>query len=392
MSELSKGMKVCIVGPSKYFFSGITAHTIFLANALAKHNKVSVILLRKLLPQFFYPGKSHIGRKDYSIDFSSEIDAYEGMDWNSPLSWFRAYRFLKQHKPDAIIMLWWTSSVAHMQVFLALANKLRIGAKLILEIHETIDPLEESILPIRLYSRLAGTLLMRRADAFAAHSTSAKNQIAQIYGINEDKIFVKAFGLYENYKYDYDKNLAKKEIGIEEKFIILSFGSIRKYKGIPYLAKAFSALPESIASNSRLVIAGEDWGDDDELRRLIESSPYRHKMTFNPHFVPDDMIPKYFSAADVVVLPYLRTCGSAVANITMAYGKPIITSDLETLRECLEGYQGAWFAPVGDSSAIKERLLEIYEKQNSGEAMPYNPPQNTWDEIASKYEETISQQ
>ena len=44
------------------------------------------------------------------------------------------------------------------------------------------------------------------------------------------------------------------------------------------------------------------------------------------------MIPKYFSAADVVALPYLRTAGSGVANIAMAYGKPIITSDLETMK------------------------------------------------------------
>lgn len=382
-------MKICIVGSSKYFFSGITAHTIFLANALSKDNEVSVILLRKLLPQFLYPGKKHIARDDYAIDFLDRVDCYKGMDWNSPLSWFRAYQFLKQHKPDALIMLWWTSSVAHMQLFLALANRLKIGAKLILEMHETIDPLEERILPIRLYSRIAGKLLIRMADAFTAHSTSAKNQIVQIYGINEDKIFVKPFGLYENYKHDYDKDLAKKELGVEEKFVILSFGSIRKYKGISYLVKAFSALPESIANSSRLVIAGEDWGDD-ELGNLVESSPYKHKITFNSNFVPDDMIPKYFSAADVVVLPYLKTSGSAVAHIAMAYGRPIITSDLETMRECLEAYQGAMFAPVGDSSAIRKRLLEIYEKHSSGEAMRYHPPKNTWDKIARGYEDIIS--
>ena len=42
------------------------------------------------------------------------------------------------------------------------------------------------------------------------------------------------------------------------------------------------------------------------------------------------MISKYFPVANVIVLPYLRTAGSGVANIAMAYGKPIITSDIET--------------------------------------------------------------
>jgi glycosyltransferase involved in cell wall biosynthesis len=385
-------MKICVVGPSKRFFSGVAVHTIFLANALAKQNEVSVILLRNLLPRFLYPGKKHVGRDDYLVEFATNVNIYEGMDWNSPRSWFRAYRFLKQHSPDAIIILWWTSSVAHMQLFLACANKFKIKAILILEMHETIDPLEERILPIRLYAKVAGRLLMRMADAFTAHSTSAKDQIARIYGIDKDRIFLKPFGLYEDYKLDYQKDRARKELSVEEQFVILNFGSIRKYKGIPYLVKAFSALPETIAHNSRLVITGEDWGDDDELGKVIESSPYKHKITFNARFVPDEKISEYFSAADVVVLPYLRTSGSAVASIAMAHGKPIITSDLQTMRECLEGYKGAWFAPAGDYSAIKERLLEVYErKYSSGEAMLYDTPKNTWDEIARSYQEIINQ-
>lgn len=386
--------RVCIVGPSKRFFSGITVHTVFLANALAQQNEVSVILLKKLLPEFLYPGRKHIGRDDYLVKFDSRVEIYEGMDWNSPRSWVRACRFLKRHKPDAIIMLWWTSAVIHMQLFLALANKFRVRATLILEMHETMDPLEASILPIRLYAKAAGKLLMRRADAFTCHSTSAKNQIARAYGINMDRIFVKPFGLYEDYRHDYDKSQARTDLGIDERFIILNFGLIRKYKGVPYLVEAFSALPEFIARNSRLVIAGEDWGDEKELATLIESSPYRRNITFHPHFVPDNMIPVYFAAADVVVLPYLdvfASAGSAVAQIAMAYGKPIITSEFETMRECLQDYKGAFFAPTGDSRAISEVMARLYEQTDSGEAISYDPPHDTWAKIARRYEDIVNQ-
>jgi len=61
----------------------------------------------------------------------------------------------------------------------------------------------------------------------------------------------------------------------------------------------------------------------------------------------------------------------------MTYGKPIITSDLETMRECLKNYQGAMFTPVGNSPAIAQKLTEIYTQYESGKAMVYNPPQNT---------------
>jgi len=379
------------VGSSKRFFSGLTTHTIFLANALAKRNQVSVILLRNLLPRFLYPGKGHVGKSNYLVDFDPELDVYSGMDWNSPRSWYGAYKFIKQHQPDAIIMLWWTSSVAHMELFLVLANRLKIKSKLILEMHEVVDPLEESILPIRLYSRLAGRMIMKRAAAFTTQSSSAKNQVAQIYKLDERRIFVVPVGLYQDYKRVSDKNTSKKELGIEEEFVILYFGMIRKYKGVPCLVEAFNRLPQDIARHSRLVIAGENWGDETSLASMIDSSPYKGQISYRPEFVPDDMIPRYFSAADVVVLPYLRTAGSGVANIVLAYGKPIITSDIETMRECLADYQGAMFTPVGDSTAIAEKLRKIYTRYKSGKSMVYNPPRNTWDKIARQYEQIIEE-
>lgn len=392
MRQCEDSRKICIVGSSKRFFSGLTAHTIFLANALAKRNQVSVILLRNLLPCFLYPGRGHIGQTNYLVDFNPEIDVYEGMDWNSPRSWYGAYRFLKRHQPDAIIMLWWTSSVAHMELFLAVANRrMKIKTNLILEMHEVVDPLEESILPIRLYSRLAGKMIMGRTDIFTTQSASAKRQVAQIYRLDKRRIFVVPIGLYDDYKHTSDKDSCRKELGIEEEFVILYFGLIRKYKGVPYLVEAFNKLAQGIAGHSRLIIAGEDWGDETSLGDAINSSPYKGQITYKPQFAPDIMIPRYFSAADVVVLPYLRTLGSGVANIAMTYGKPIITSDLETMRECLADYEGAWFTPVGDSAAIAERLSEIYNDHKSGNPLLYNPPQNTWDEVARQYEEIVEQ-
>lgn len=384
-------MNICIVGPSKRFFSGLSAHTIWLANALSKHSNVSVALLRNLLPRFLYPGKGHLDRQDYSLNFLPGIETYDGLDWNSPPSWFRAYRFLKQQKPDVIVMQWWTSSVAHMQLSLAIVNRLKIKAKLILEMHEIVDPLEESILPIRLYSRIVGRWLMSRVDAFVVHSASVKSQVTQIYRLRDNRVFIIPLGLYDTYYQDYDKQAARDELGIKEQFTILYFGLIRKYKGVPYLVEAFNKLPQDIAQRSRLVIAGEDWGDETSLGDVINLSPYKEQITYKPQFVPDDMIPKYFSAADVMVLPYLRTAGSAVANIAMAYGKPIITSDIETMRECLADYEGASFAPAGDSAAVAERISEIYTQCKSGKSMLYNPPQNTWEEVAKRYKEIIEQ-
>ena len=108
-------------------------------------------------------------------------------------------------------------------------------------------------------------------------------------------------------------------------------------------------------------------------------------------YVPDVMISKYFSTADVVALPYLRTAGSGVANIAMPYGKPIITSDIDAMRECLSGYEGASFVSPGDPAAIAEKLARIYDLHTSGKSIVYNPPQNTWDEVAKQYAQITKQ-
>ena len=383
-------MRVCIVGSSKRFFSGITTHTIFLANALAKRNQVSVILLRKLLPRFLFPGRGRVGKDQYSIDFAPGIEVYDGMDYNSPLSWLRAYRFLKQQKPEVIIMQWWSSSVAHMQLFLKWANSVNIKAKMILDMHEVVDPLEESIMPIRLYSRVIGRRLVRGLDAYITHSESAKSQVARTYKIDDDTISVIQMGLYEDYRQPMDKALAKEELGTGEEFIILYFGLIRHYKGVPCLVKAFDLLPSPIASRSRLLIVGEVWDEGELLQDLIDSSSYKNQISLVRQYVPDSMIPRYFAAADVVALPYLRAAGSGVAHIAMAYGKPLIVSDVEALRESMADYQGALFFPPGDHSALRDKLLQVREAVSSEKEAYYPPPQRTWDDIAQRYEAVLN--
>ncbi|MDD4766343.1 MAG: glycosyltransferase [Desulfotomaculaceae bacterium] len=159
-------MKICLIGSSKVFFSGISAHTIFHANSFAElGHEVSVILLRNLAPRFLYPGKNRLGVNDCVVGYNANIKVYNGLDWNSPGSWIGAVKFLRAERPDAVIMLWWTSSVIHMQLLLALALRAAGRPPLILEMHEVLDPHEEKFVPLRLYARLGGRCLMNLCQA-----------------------------------------------------------------------------------------------------------------------------------------------------------------------------------------------------------------------------------
>ena len=160
---------------------------------------VSVICFRQLLPPFLFPGKSHVGKNISDLNFSPGIPVFNGMDYNNPLTWIQAYCFLKVQKPVVIVLLWWTFSVAHMQLLLKLFACLLHKSKIIVEFHEVVDPFEESILLIRVYSKITGKLLRENLNAYITHSESDKKLVAERYSIAPEKIRVIPHGLYDQY-------------------------------------------------------------------------------------------------------------------------------------------------------------------------------------------------
>jgi glycosyltransferase involved in cell wall biosynthesis len=375
---------ICIVGPSKRFLSGISYYTISLANAMSEKKNVSVVCFRQLLPTFLFPGKSHVGKNISDLNFSPKIPVFDGMDYNNPLTWIHAYRFLKTQKQDVIVLQWWTSSVAHMHLLLRLFASLTNKPKIIIEFHEVVDPFEESILPIRLYSKITAKILRKNLDAYITHSESDKKLVAERYSIYPEKIHVIPLGLFDQYGELLNKKDSKEILSIKEDFVILFFGLIRKYKGVSYLIKAFEQFPSEILEKSRLLIVGEIWEDHKELLDQIQNSPLQNKITLVDEYVPDEKVNTYFSAADVVVLPYLRASQSGIAHIAMYFGKPVVVSEVGGLKESMAGYEGTFFVPPGDVESIKKSVLSQF-----GNRKRYEVPDQKWDKIINRYIELI---
>jgi glycosyltransferase involved in cell wall biosynthesis len=381
---MTSNKNICIVGPSKRFLSGISYYTIRLANAMSTKKDVSVVCFRQLLPTFLFPGKSHVGKNISDLNLLPEIPVFDGMDYNNPLSWLYAYRFIKVQKPDVVILQWWTSSVAHMQLLLKAFASLLNKPKIIIEFHEVVDPFEESIIPIRLYSKITGKLLRKNLNAYITHSESDKKLVAERYAIAPEKIHVIPHSLYDQYGELLDINKAKKDLSISEDFVILSFGLIRKYKGIPNLITAFEQLPPETLMKSRLLVVGEIWEDRKELLDQIKASPFCDRITLVDEYVPDEKVNLYFSAADVVVLPYLRASQSGIAHIAMSFGKPVVVSEVGGLKESMANYEGTFFVPPDDVSSIREGILKSLIRGKH-----YEAPDQKWDKIINNYIELI---
>jgi glycosyltransferase involved in cell wall biosynthesis len=109
---------------------------------------------------------------------------------------------------------------------------------------------------------------------------------------------------------------------------------------------------------------------------------------FVPRFVADAELPAYFARADLVVLPYLEADQSGVLFTALAFGKPLLLSDVGGFPE-VAATGAARTVPAGDAAALGAALRELLadpaalaamaERARAAAAGPYS-----WETIARR--------
>ena len=133
-----------------------------------------------------------------------------------------------------------------------------------------------------------------------------------------------------------DKNILNK-YGLGDKKVILFVGALDKahyFKGVNILLQAVNKLADS--DDFRLVIVG-----DGDLRgsyeSLVDSLGLNNKVIFFG-FIPDNLLPKYYSVADIFVLPSIDKSEAfgIVSLEAMSSGVPVIAADLPGVRSVVD--------------------------------------------------------
>lgn len=373
----TKNLRVAVIGPGTRFLSGISYYTIRLCNALSELVSVDAILFRDMLPKRLFPGWKRVGINTVSSGFSQKVQVSEIIDWYNPFSWARAAKVIRSC--DVVILQWWTSSIVHMYLALLLLKPKK--TRFIIEFHEVVDPLEHGILPLILYAQIGGRILRNYSSRFIVHSEHDCQLIMNQYHLSKENIGVIPVGLFDQYEI-LDKETCKQRLNAEGKLVILFFGLIRPYKGVLSLIRAFERLPEEIRNKCNLIIAGEAW-EDHETVVAVQNSPASDAIQFHNRYIADVDVPDFFSAADILVLPYVRASQSAVAQIGVAYGLPIIATRVGGLVEGLCGYEGATFIDSNDPGLLK---TAIETQLNFNTNKRHNPPIDlSWERIAERF-------
>lgn len=352
----NKRLRVCVVGSGTRFLSGISYHTLRLANALAQDHEVSVILMRQLLPTRLYPGWKRVGENLTPLEYDPAVRVFDGVDWYWLPSMLRALIFLKRQRPDVIVFQWWSGTVLHSFLLLTLVARL-LGARVAIEFHEVLDTGEAKLPLIHAYVRLVAPLMLRLAHRFVVHSEYDGKLLQSHYSLEQQLITVIPVGPLLHYQaIGREQECRSEPISCCN---LLFFGLIRPYKGLEDLIRAFDMLPENEISKYWLTIVGETWEGWTLPTNLINQSRYRNRITFVNRYVTDAEAAESFAGADAVVLPYHRATASGPLHIAMNYGLPVIVTHVCGLMEAVAGYDGAILVPPENPGALQGGLLQV---------------------------------
>ncbi len=352
----NKHLRVCVIGAGTRFLSGMSHYTARLTNTLAQFHEVSAILMRQLLPTRFYPGRQRVGASLTSLEYDSHVRVFDGVDWYWLPSILRSLAFLLRERPKIVVFQWWSGTVFHTYLLLALVARL-LKARVVIEFHEVVDSGEAKLLLAQAYVRLVAPFLVRLAHGFVIHSGYDGKLLQRYYNLAKRPVAVIPHGPYNQYLVgDREQEQQRMPASCCN---LLFFGLIRPYKGLEDLIRAFDSLPENEIGKYWLTIVGETWEGWTLPAKLIEESRYRDRITCVNRYVSDEEVSQFFARADAVVLPYHRSSASGPLHIAMSCGLPVVVTSVGGLIEAVASYEGAILVPPEDPAMLQKGLLQV---------------------------------
>lgn len=300
---------------------------------------------------------------------------------------------------DIVHFQWLT--IQQLDWLLLTRSKRRVTPPFVLTSHDVM-PREPRLGQLR-----AQRMLYDRFDAIIVHSEEGKRRLIKELDVDEEKVTVIPHGIFTHLtkggvsaNRDGGANrggFADREVpadrgGPPERGgkVILFFGLLRPYKGIDVLLKAWRMLSEEERQGGELRIAGMPRMDLSELR-LDPASARSENIHLAPRFIGDDEIPSWFEEADLVVLPYKEADQSGVLFTALAFGKPLLLSDVGGFPDIAKT-GAARLVKAGDASALASQLRELLSSpqalsQMATAARSLQSPQSplSWQSVAAEH-------
>ena len=372
-------MKIVLVGPFPPFRGGISDLNAALADHLSKRHEIHAINFTTQYPKVLFPGKTQFKKGDSA----QEVDSIRCLSSINPFSWRKTAYKIIDIDPDLVLFRFWLPFFA--PAFSGVAKKIRkYSDATIMAICDNIIPHEERLLDTRLTKIFFGFI-----DSFIVLSKKVENELLSF--VPEAKYKYSPHPIYSIFNNTLSKEQAKAELKLATKKVLLFFGLIREYKGLDILINAMEKIKTELEDYT-LLIVGECYENENKYTELIKKAGITDNVKCHYSFIPDNEVGKYFSAADVVVLPYKTASQSGIVQIAYHFDTPVIVSNVGGLPEIVdEGKTGYCVEP--NSNAFAKAIKAFYENDNISEMnsnISQYKSQFSWDAMVKAIEKLVN--
>ncbi len=351
-------MKIIIVGPAYPYRGGIAHYTGSLYKSfLNRGHEVKIFNFKRLYPKFLFPGKTQFETSSQTEEIASE----RIIDSINPINWLISGVKISKEKPDAVIFKYWLPFFAPCYGIISLVIKIFSNTKIIFICHNII-PHEK--FPF-------GNVLTKFAFSFVDYFIVQSDVVEKdLLKIKPKAKYKKIFHpTYEIFGEAIDKNEARKILSLKpDERVLLFFGYIRPYKGLDLLLRSMKYVLSKFPV--KLLIIGEFYEDPKKYYKIIEEEGISDFVIFKSEYVPNEEVKIYFSASDLVVLPYISATQSGIVQLAYNFNKPVIVTNVGGLPEVVaDGKTG--FVVEKSPEKLAEAIIKFFD-ENLGETFTKN--------------------
>ncbi len=339
-------MRIAILSCFYPYRGGISQFNTYLLKELSRNHTVQAFNFRRMYPDFLFPGKTQFVAKD---DDAVPVESRALLDTANPFSYMSTAKKIAEWKPDILITRYWMSyfapslgTVARRVASILKSEAEKRGEKS----HFKAIAIMDNVIPHepRFFDKPFTKYFISRNDGFVTLSSAVERDLLEMD--SRCRVRTIPHPLYSNFGARTDSLAARREIlnghwqgnltdkELADRKVLLFFGLIREYKGLDILLEAMAHLDSSYT----LVVAGEPYGKFDRYQEILDSerlAPFRKNIVLNTDYIPDGEVKKYFSAADVCVLPYRSATQSGISSISWNFDVPLITTPVGGLVESI---------------------------------------------------------
>ena len=209
----------------------------------------------------------------------------------------------------------------------------------------------------------------KKADRIVTVSQFSKEDIVDQYKISSDKVDVAYNGVGDFFKSiaENEKEYIRGKFTNNESYFIF-VGALHPRKNVINLFKAFDLFKKETKSTNKLLIVGERYWWNDEMKASFETLTYKRDIVFTGHVQSEELNQLYGAAEAFVFVSYFEGFGIPLVE-AMKCETPIVCSNATCLPE-VAGDAAVYVDPfsiediaqgmvtIHQDSALREKLIK----------------------------------